>query len=197
MEQIKTIIKMLISLTTTPEQTWSYLAERRTDESDVEENQWHYYFPWLVIASAIVLVLNTLHAYSNDLDHESSAAVATGMRQMVPFLVSYFAAPYVTVALLRELYPFCMQFQIEKRRLEIFVRYAMSFVILVEVFCSLLSHIRLVTFVAVYLVYIVWAGAGSFARVNDKQRWMFTVITSSMIYLLPVLLSKLLYFLIR
>lgn len=197
MEQIKNVFKQLLSLTTTPTQTWTYLDDKGTAESDVEEVQWRFYFPWLVVASACILVLNVFHAYSNDLDHEVSVAVAAGMRQMVPVLVSYFAAPYVVVAVLRELYPLALHYQIEKHRLEIFVRYAMSFVIMVEVLCAFISQLRLLSFFNLYLVFIIWAGSAIYNHVQEAHRWRFTVITSAAIYVLPILLTRILCFLIR
>lgn len=197
MEQIKHVFKYLILITTTPEETWSYLANGGSKDADADEMNKQFYMPWLVIASAIILFFRVKDSYYADFNPEVMRSVSEGMREMVPFLVSYFAAPFVAVMLLREIYPLFMGMQIDKRRLEVLVCYSMSFVILTEVVCAILPHIKLLQFAAIYLVYIIWCGSSAFAGVTDSKRWQFTVSSTCLIWGLPTLLQMLLNTLIR
>lgn len=194
MEQLKYILKYLLSIITNPDQTWSYLDDLDLPEAKLDYMQRNYYYPLLAVASAAVLVFGCFYAYDSLNNMAVQEAVSTGMKAMVPFLVAYFVSPFIIVRLIKEVSLWMDFGAFDSRKLEVFVGYAISYIIFIEVVCAVLPRIRLILYAAVYLVYIVWNASSLYLKVQEHHRWTFSVIVSGIIYFVPFVIEKLLQF---
>lgn len=181
MLQFKYILKYLISLVVNPEQTWQFLANQEGQESKADYMQRNYYFPmWGVIAICLFL----LKGFSTE---EFSFEVA--MKSAVSFMLSYFAGLYLAAFLLRLAFEWCWGILLDKERLQVFVGYAMSFLMAVDLLMSLMPSISFVAFVNLYLVYIVWCATISYLGVEENRRWSSTFLISAVVFCSPWLIG--------
>lgn len=189
MDQVKYIIKYLISLVTQPEQTWLYLAKGEVNESKPQYMQTNYYLPLLGFMSLFLFL-------AAGFGTETGFDLKVGMTSMVPAAAAYFVGPYLAMFLLRELLTsgfFKMQ-KPDHDRLQLYVFYSSSYLMLVEMAASLIPTIAFVRLAAYYLIYITWTGAHTMIRVEENRRWMFGFLAFAIIYFSPIVVIRILQF---
>lgn len=192
MDKAKYIVKYLISIVTRPEQTWEYLAKGEVNESKPQYMQTNYYLPLLGFMSLFIFLMAGLH-------NEDGFSLEAGMTQMVPALVAYFLGPYLAMFILREILPL-KYFNVQnpdQDRLQLYVFYSSSYLILVEMAAALIPTITFVRLAAYYLIYITWSGAYTLIPVEDKRRWIFGLLSFFAIYLSPAVVTRILEFMQR
>lgn len=189
MDKAKYIVKYLISLVTQPEQTWLYLAKGEAPESKPQYMQTNYYLPLLGFM-ALFLFLTA------GIGSEEGFSLQVSMKNMVPATVAYFVGPYLAMFLLRELLTsrFFKMANPDQDRLQLYVFYSTSYLMLVEMAVSLIPTIAFIQLAAYYLIYITWTGAHTMIRVEESRRWMFGFLAFGIIYCSPVVVIKILQF---
>ncbi|MBO7378439.1 MAG: hypothetical protein J6U31_01650, partial [Bacteroidales bacterium] len=110
----------------------------------------------------------------------------------VSFILGYAAGPTLATLLIRELFCRFTQSELNKERLEIFVYYSMSIVMLFDLFCSFLPTLTFLSFIGLYVIYIVWLGSSELMEVADKQQRFFIVVAVVAIYCSPLLIQYIL-----
>lgn len=187
MDKAKYIIKYLILLVTQSEQMWQHLSKKDVEESKPQYMMTNYYWPLLGFMALFVFVAS---GYSRD----DGFVLQEGMTAMVPSLVGFFIGPYLAIFLLKEMLPtrFFEVREPDQDRLHLFVFYCTSFLVLIEILCSLIPSISFMQLFAYYLVYITWTGSTTMIRVPDNHRWMFSFVSCVVIYFSPVLTIKIL-----
>lgn len=192
MDKAKYIVKYLISLTTQPEQTWLFLAKGEVEESKPQYMQTNYYLPLIGFMSLFIFVVSGLGG-------EEGFSLQRGMTSMVPATVAYFVGPYLAMFVLRELLAtnlFKMR-QPDHDRLQLYVFYSSSYLVLVEMAAALLPSIAFIRLAAYYLIYITWTGAYTMIRVEENRRWMFGFLAFAVIYISPSIVIRILQFMQR
>lgn len=187
-QQLKYILKYLLSLINEPEQTWKYLKDGDVDESKPEYMQTNYYLPMMGVV-AILLFLLRGWGSPFDMEHAMKAAVS--------FLAAYFLGPFLANVLLQKTYGKMMNFSFDKDRLQVFIGYCMSFLMLVKLFSASFPHIKFLTFCALYVFYIVWSASDVYFGVAEKDRWRFTAVASFSVWLSPYIIERLMSMMTR
>lgn len=187
MFQLKYILKYLLSLINDPGQTWKFLTEDDVQESKPEYMQNNYYLPMMgVVAVALFLMAG----WGTTFDIERA------MKTAVKFLASYFAGPFLADFILRKLHPAFFGKALDKDRLLVFIGYSMSFLMLVELFSASFPTVRFIAFCALYLFYIVWCATDVFFNIEEKIRWKFSALSFFVIWGSPIIIGKLIAFMI-
>lgn len=187
-QQLKYIIRYLLSLINDPAQTWKYLTEEDVKESKPDYMQANYYLPMLGIVALLIFLMNGWGTPFN-LEH--------AMKSAVTFLVAYFASPFLSVFLLRKTYGKYKPFNFDHDRLQVFVGYSLSFLMLVKLFSSSFPHIKFLAFCALYLFYIIWSASDVFFGIDEKDRWRFSAIAFFEIWLSPMMIERLMHMMSR
>ncbi len=189
MDKAKYIVKYLISLVTRPEQTWLYLAQGEVPESKPQHMHTNYYLPLLGFMSLWLFL-------AAGMGGEETFSLQEGMTSMVPAAVAYFVGPYLAMFLLRELLAtsYFKLKQPDNDRLQLYVFYSTSYLMLVEMAASLLPTIAFVRLAAYYLIYITWTGASTMIRVEEHRRWIFGFFAFLVIYFSPSVVIRILQF---
>lgn len=186
MFQLKYIIKFLLSLIINPEQTWRYLSDSTIKEADPEFVHRNYYLPFFGGSAAIIFLSCGLDVEGFDLER--------AMKNMVPFLVAYFAGPFMATLVLKYV---CVQIGsivVPKPRLEMFVAYSISYLMFVEVLSRIISTIAFIPFASIYIIFIVW-NSTEMLGVIEKSRVTFSLFSSFTLFLSPRILQMLMGFL--
>lgn len=188
MQQLKYIIKYLLSLINNPEQTWLYLKDGDVREAKTDYMQTNYYLPMLGVVGLFLFVKS---GWGETFDIEIA------MKSSVSFMAAFFVAPYLAIVLLEKIYGRLMDFQFDKDKLTLFVGYCLSFLMLVRMFSASFPHIKFLTFCSLYLPYIIWCGADVFIGIGEKERWKFTIVASCVMWVSPAIVEKLMSLMMR
>ena len=182
MQQLKYIIKYLLSLINDPEQTWKYLKDGDVDEAKHEYMQNNYSLPLMGVVT-LFLFLKT--GWGDRFDIETAIKAATS------FAAAFFVGPILANVLMRQTYGRMMNFTFDNEKLNLFIGYSLSFLMLVRMFSASFPHIRFLTFCSFYLFYIIWCAADVYIGIGEKERWKFTVAAFFEIWLSPIIIEKL------
>jgi len=192
MDKAKYIVKYLILLVTQPEETWLHLSSDDVQEAKPQYMMTNYYWPLLGFMTLFIFVVSGFSGTEGfDLEH--------GMTTTIPALVGYFIGPYLAMFLLKELLPtrFFGVKEPDQDRIHLFVFYSTSYLVLVEMACSLIPTIAFVRLAAYYLVYITWTGTSTLIRVPDTRRWRYGFFSFAAVYFSPVVVIRILQFMQR
>lgn len=189
MDKAKYIVKYLILLVTQPEETWLHLCKEDVQEAKPQYMMTNYYWPLLGFMALFIFLAS---GYSR----EGGFNLQHGMTTMVPSLVGFFIGPYLAMFLLKELLPtrFFELKNPDQDRLHLFVFYCTSYLVLVEMACSLIPSIAFVHLADYYLVYIIWTAMTTIVRIPANHSWLFCFVAFLVIYFSPSLTIKLLQF---
>lgn len=188
MQQLKYIIKYLLSLLNEPEQTWKYLKDGDVKEAKLDYMQTNYYLPMMGVV-AVCLFLMAGWGKTFNIEH--------AMKTAVSFVAGFFLAPYLASVLLEKTYGRIMKYTFDKDRLQLFVGYSLSFLMLVRLFSASFPHIKFLTFCSLYIVYIIWCAADVYVGIGEKDRWKFTTTAFFEIWLSPIIIEKLMSMMMR
>ncbi len=181
MDKAKYIVKYLILLVTQPEETWGHLCKEDVQEAKPQYMMTNYYWPLLGFMALFIFLAS---GYSS----VDGFNLQNGMTSMVPALVGFFIGPYLAMFLLKEILPTKL-FGLtnpDQDRLHIFVFYCSSYLVLVEMACSMIPSIAFIRLAAYYLVYIIFTGTTTIVRVPNHS-WMFCFVSFAFIYFSPSL----------
>ena len=188
MQQIKYIIKYLLSLISEPEQTWQYLSVGDVDESKPDYVHSNYYLPLMGVIAVGIFLLSGLGL---------EFSIEKAMKAIVRFLSSYFAGPYFAVLILRILTKRWFSLELEEYKLQVFVYYSMSFLMLIQLFAAAFPNCRFSSISSLYLFYIIWCSADFFKDVMEHYRWKFSTVCFFVIWAAPRIIEYLISFMIR
>lgn len=192
MEELRYILKYVRGLLTHTEETWTNLAEPETKEGQVEYMLRGYYWPLLGTGSLLIFILYGNGIFLNSkLPFDAPFNFEYAMKGLVSFATSYVVAPTLARLIIEQLYSLSVREKIEKDRLEIFVHYSMSIVMIIELFCACLPQFTFLTFIGVYLISIVYLGIVSYLKLT-RHVGLLLLISSFSIYASPWIMQHLL-----
>lgn len=188
MQQVKYIVKYLLSLVSEPEQTWKFLSEGDVDESKPDYVQTNYYLP---LMGAIAVGMFILSGWGLSFDIEKA------MKAAVNFLAAYFAGPFLAQAVVKIVNNKWFQINLTETKLNVFVSYAMSFLMVIQLFSAAFPTVKFIQFSALYLFYIVWCASDQFFGIIETNRWKFTTAGFFIIWASPKVIQMLMSLMIR
>lgn len=188
MERAKYILKYLLSLINNPQQTWKFLADGEAEESKLDYMQANYYLPAMGV---VALLLFLMAGWGTPFDLEQA------IKQAFIFLASYFAGQYLANVVLRKIYDRFFGLILDNDRLQVFVSYSLSFLMLVELFSASFPGVKFIAFCALYLFYIVWCATDVYFGIPEKNRWKFSSIAFFVMWGSPIIIGKIMASMIR
>lgn len=187
MNQLKYICQTLLALILQPEETWQRLAKSRGPETQPEEVQKDFFLPLLGYMSLIVFVCAALRGQGT-FDYQ------LGMKSTVPVLIAYFMGPFLSIMLLNLTLTNIIQMpHPDKNRVQVYVYYCTSFLMVAEVLLALIPSVKFFKFIILYLLYITFGGSVTFIRVPQDRRWFFGIIAFALIWSCPWVISALMH----
>lgn len=186
MNQLKYIIRILISLLTRAEETWRYLDVTTSDEAKPDYQQHNFHYPLLGFMSLCILTFGGLYAAGE----ETSFDLQHGMTGMVPVLVAYFIGPYLSLAVVKWVLSWSLfeKVNIEKEKLTLFVFYVTGFLMAMEIAVALVPSIQFVKLFRIYIVYITLTGAVNYLHVDPTKEWVFGFLSAFIIFICPTVI---------
>jgi len=187
MNNLKTIIRILVSLVSDPSGTWDALSKADSDDAKPAAMFHSFYYPLLGI---VVMVLFLCEGFRGAAESETFS-VQVGMTHMVPILVAYFVGPYLSLfAIKLALEKYFLVPNPDKVRLELFVFYCTGYLLSLEILFALIPSIQFFKFFSIYLFYITWCASSTYERVETGHRWKFTLFSFFVLWFSPWILSK-------
>lgn len=188
MQQLKYILKFLLSLINESQQTWNSLKDENANESKLEYMQTNYYLPMMGVVALLIFVLV---GWGSPFDIEHA------MKDAVSFLAAFFLSPYLANVVLRKAFAKFMNITFDKEKLQVFISYSLSYLMLVRLFTATFPHIKFLTFCSLYIFYIVWSASDVYMGVPEKNRWKFTAMASIAMLLSPIVVEEIMSLMIR
>lgn len=181
-QQLSYILKYLLSLINEPQQTWNYLKDGDVDEAKPEYMQNNYYYPMLGVVALVIFLLKGWGS-PFDIEHAMKAAVS--------FAAAYFLSTYLANIVLKQTCSRFMGMTPDENKLQVFIGYCLSYLMLVDLVSAWFSHFKFLAFCALYLIYIIWYASDEYFGVNEKARWRFSAIAFFEIWLSPIVIERL------
>lgn len=180
---LKIILDHLLLLIFAPAKGWKRI---------VRENK-----PEAVIRSNFVFPLIGLVALSSFLGLVFTEGLQIALKAACVSFVSYFMSFFVTSFLVNEIVP---RFGIEKNmpRMQIFVGFSSCILYVLNIIIELrfLPEFFFLQIFVLYTLYVVWESVGTyFKEITEEVRTPFTLLLSFLILLSPILIKKVLCFL--
>ncbi len=193
MEELRFIFTYVKDLLSHTEETWKRLRDPELPAAKTEYMLRNYYWPMMGVCAICIFLLhgNGIMLHSK-LAYDAPFSLELGMKGAVSFILGYAAGPTLAILLIREVFCRFTQAELDKERLEIFVHYTMSVVMLINLFCSFLPTMTFLSFIGLYVIYIVWLGSSELMEIVEKQQRFFIVIASVAIYYSPKLIQGIL-----
>ena len=188
MQQLKYILKYILSLLNEPEQTWKFLTEDDVDEAKLEYMQTNYYLPMMGVVAVLLFFL----AGWGD-----PFSIERAMKQAVSFVAAFFVSPYLASFVLNQACEKLIGVSFNREKLQVFVAYSLSFLMTVDLLKATFPHIKFLAFFALYMFYIVWCASDGYFGLAERNRWKFTSISFFVIWLSPILVTRIMTFMMR
>ena len=181
----KAIYLRLVAFIFRPMDAWEALGRKRVKDSDDFLSHFFYPLIGLIALAAFAGMLFAGHEFDVVIALKSSikaiAASAGGV-----FLASY---------LLNELWGSWFKRERDMRLMQSFVGYASSLLFVLQIILSFFPELIFLWIPALYTIYIVWAGAVNYLKVDGEVQMKFTGIASLIIIGAPAAISFLLFML--
>ena len=193
MEEIRFILKYVYGLLAKTEEVWTRLSDPECKEGRNDYMMRYYYWPLMGVGCLLIFLLhgNGVMLHTKMTAFEASFSLEYAMKGMASFALGYAAGPILAGIIIKELYGRATNEQLDKNQLEIFVHYSMSIVMIFEMFCACLPYFTFLSFIGLYVIYIVYLGTSTYLKVQ-VSRGLFVTIAFLAIYFSPSALQFLL-----
>lgn len=190
-------VKRLIQLARFPESEWKVIAEERPKPSDLRIN----YITPLILCLIIATVLKCTNefiafAYKEEF-YEYLLKICC--KEIVVCICSTFVGYHVaTLVISGPLTEKLFKTRPSYQDSAIMTSYIFSYYLIIDLITTLFPILFLLKALILYLVYLTWFGVPSiFPEIEEEQRQKFTLYTSAIICLAPLLMEKIMLFLMK
>lgn len=199
MLELKYIFKYVRDLLAHTTDVWTRLHDdEKLNEGNNEYMFQHYYLPMMGVSAICIFLLYAWGIYPHQgIQILSSFDLGVGLKGMVLFVVAYISAVPLATLIIKETYGKLYERSLDKNRLEVFVGYCASLVMLVELVCAFMPQLSFLTFAGLYVIHVAWIGAALYLKIEDKHLWFFTVVAFLSIYGSPTAIKWLFTLLLR
>ena len=179
---LKRVFLLISRLIMEPNKVWTELSESK--EKDNED----FYKSYLYPIFGIIALFSFVGVLIGDVKPEFLQMVLKAViKQLSVYLGGFYLASYI---LADYVYP---QFKQEKDRLlcEKFVGYSSSLIFAIAMIQSLFPSLFFFQLLALYSIYMIWQGTVHYIKIEENNWVRFTVYSSIVILLSPVLITSL------
>lgn len=179
MTELRYIFKYVKDLLSNTEETWTRMRDPNLPEGQIEYLLRYFYWPLLGVGAICIFLLHGNGVMLNSkLEYDDPFSFETGLRGMVSFVLGYAAAPSLASLIIREVFCRLSNMEFDRNRLDVFVHYCISIVMLVELLCAFLPTLTFISFIGLYTLYIVWLGAAVYLEISSSTSLRFFVFVS-------------------
>lgn len=179
----KAIFLRLVAFIFRPIDAWEALSRKKVKDDDDFLSHFLYPMIGLIALAAFVGMLFTGREF------DVVIALKSAIKALAVSAGGFFLASY----LLNELWAFVFKRPRSMRLIQPFVGYASSLLFVIEIIQSFFPELIFLRIPALYTIYIIWAGAVNFLRVDNEVQLRFTTIASFVIIGTPAIISFLLF----
>lgn len=181
----KVILQTILSLGTSPIPSWKRLAEQ--DTSDSSGFLGKFFYPLLGVTTLATFVGILWNRKGFELEYALKTASLT--------LMTLFSAFFLSAYLLNKVFVRFFKQPDNLSHVQHFVGYVASFSYVIHMIMALLPALFFVKFGLLYIPYVIWVGSENFIPIEEKDRIRFMVTTSFILFWVPILVEKVLLFL--
>lgn len=183
MTELRYIFRYVKDLLSHTDETWVQLRDPNLKEAQVDYMLRYYYWPLMGIAAICIFFLHGNGVMVNSkLAYDAPFDFLTGLKGMAMFAFGYATGPMLAGLIIREVFGFFTDVTFDRNKLELFVHYSISIVLLVDLFCAFLPSMTFLTFIGLYVIYVVWLGASLFLEVQSSLLRFFVFVSFLAIY---------------
>jgi hypothetical protein len=177
----KQLVVLLFFLITEPGKTWKQLAEKQEKKNEYFYKNYLYPVLGAIALVSFVGVLFSLEKFD----------VQIALKIVIKQIAVYFGGFYLASLILSEFVIF--RFMETKNGLlcERFVGYASALLYAVAIVKSLFPSLFFLSLIVIYSVYMIWEGAVYYLKIKEEDMIKFTVFSSAVILLTPLLIKQL------
>lgn len=172
------LFRRLISLIFKPSETWLELKEREDDEETFLSQ---YIYP-LIGFVALAAFLGVMFSYK---DFNFEIALKSAIKALLSSAGGFFLSVYI----MSEVWQNVFKRPKAIKLCQTFVGYSSSVMFLTSIVLSLLPEFFFLHAVILYTSYLIWEGAIPYMGINEKEQVRFSVLSSLIIMLPPVIIS--------
>ncbi|MBQ0057609.1 MAG: hypothetical protein KBT20_08130 [Bacteroidales bacterium] len=194
MTEIRYILRYVKDLLSDTEAVWIKLRDPNLREAQLDYMLRYYYWPMMAFASLCVFLLHGNGVMLNSkLAFDAPFSFEYALTGMVSFALGFAVGPSLAALVLRETFFRFTPIAIAKDQLELFVHYSMSITMVISLFCAFLPNLKFLTFLHLYLIYVVWLGAMSYLDLlTSIYQRVFTIVATAVIFYSPAILQYIL-----
>lgn len=174
----KELFNRLIAFIFKPVEAWQALS-RKEESSEVFLSRFVYPLFGLMALSAFLGILFTRKEFDFEIALKSS----------IKILISSMGGFFLSVYILNELWRTVFKRAKDAKLMQRFVGCSSSLMFVLNIVLALLPEFIFLQMFVLYTAYIVWAGSGSFMKIEEGEQVKFTVWASVVIILTPTLIS--------
>lgn len=180
----KAVFLRLVAFISRPMDAWEALSRKKVKDED-DDFLSHFLYPiiGLIALAAFVGVLFTGQEF------DFVIALKSAIKALVASAGGFFLASY----LMNELWAIVFKRQRSMKIIQPFVGYSSSLLFVIEIVQSFFPELIFLRIPALYTIYMIWAGAVNFLRVENEVQLKFTTIASFIIIGTPAIISFLLF----
>jgi hypothetical protein len=176
----KELYKLAIALVLKPSETW--LRLRGKDEgTDNETFLNRYVYPFI----GMVALASFLGVFLSRREFDLQLALKSVILTLVASVGGFFFAAYAINYSLIKWFKRIDDFRLCQR----FVGYASTLIFAINIVLSLLPEFFFLRIFVLYTIYIVWEGAIPYMGINEKEQLKFSIITTLIIILSPLVIG--------
>lgn len=176
MSPIKKLFKLLI----TPQKGWNAISQ---EEETVDKLSVSLMYPILGIFALIVFLLE-IEFTEQRTDSNIEKAIQYAAVAFIQLFSSYYLISYITKSIFKKY---------DTNRCNIYIIYLISITALFYIVMTIFSeYVRYITPLSLYVIYIAWSGYKYINHGADKTDATFVISISTMVLMVPLLISLLL-----
>mgnify|MGYP000844341503 FL=1 len=181
----KSIFFRLVAFIFRPMDAWDALSHKKVTGNEAFLAHFLYPIIGLIALAAFAGVLFAGREF------DFVIALKSSIKAIATSLGGFFLASY----LMNELWGAWMKRERNMKLMQLFVGYASSLLFVLQIILSFFPDLAFLWIPALYTIYIVWAGAVNYLKVDGEVQMKFTGIASLIIIGAPAAISLLLFML--
>lgn len=192
-EDLRIIFRYVRGFLAHTEETWRHLSEPDVPEAQTDYMLRKYYWPLVAFGALCIFLLHGNGVLLNSkLTYDAPFSLEYCMKGAVGFALKYVGGPTLAMLAIGQFFCRVTDTSIKKNNLEIFVYYSMSIVLLIDLFCSFMPTMKFLSFISLFVVYVVWIGSSEYLNIPRGLNGFFWVVSSVSIYFSPAFIELLL-----
>lgn len=176
------IVKYIIGLMVHGDEAWESLSKEDNEAADHEYMMTHYYWPLFGVSALLIMLLIGIGGLFGDTSGSTFFDLEVGMRAMVEFAVVYAVGPMLVAHLAPAFFGYA-NMQIDRNKLNVFVPYTMSVLMVLEVCCATFPNLEALHFSQLYIIAVITQGVDHYLKVERNRRVLSTMMFCVLFYL--------------